>query len=81
LFGIAEAGGVEGGAVFDHGVEDGGQFVGGSGELLLRLAKRASGIVRSRPERKCGDLERWSSRQTIFPCGSQGLPLCDTKRV
>ncbi len=32
LFGIAEAGGLEGGAVFDHGIEDAGQLVGGGGD-------------------------------------------------
>ncbi len=32
LFGVAEAVGVEGGAVFDHGVEDAGQFVCGGGD-------------------------------------------------
>ena len=32
LFGIAEAARVEWGAVFDHGVEDAGQFVGGGGD-------------------------------------------------
>jgi len=32
LFGIAEAGGLKRGAVFDHGIEDTGQFVGGGGD-------------------------------------------------
>ena len=32
LFGVAEAAGFEGGAVFDHGVEDACQLVGGGGD-------------------------------------------------